>query len=69
MPIQPYCPGLNCPIRKSCPHFKDEIDLRKDIHFSHTPYDHVKKSCAYYPKTGTLEKTIKDLIDKRNGKA
>jgi hypothetical protein len=63
---KPYCPGTNCPLTKSCDRYKPQIDVKKEIHFSEVPYDHVKGKCGHfidYGKTDKLSEHIKKLED------
>jgi hypothetical protein len=61
---KPYCPGTNCPLTGSCDRYKQQIDMKKEIHFSEVPYDHNREKCTYQISKGqedNLSKRIKDL--------
>ena len=56
MPIQPYCPGTDCPLKYECKRYKVDINVIKDIHLSSAPYNHVRKYCSLF--IGDREKQV-----------
>ena len=63
--IQPYCPGINCPLKNDCQHFNPIIDVMKDIYMAFTPYNHIRKKCEHH-KNGSVIQEIQDLVNKKN---
>jgi len=68
MAFAPFCTGLNCPLKSSCNHFKEVINIKKEIHWPVAPYNQIKKKCEFYSNypANTLNETIKQILNGKN---
>jgi hypothetical protein len=65
--MRPYCPGINCPVKATCSRFRAQIDVKKEIHFSETPYDHGKKKCGFYLHGNATDSLSTHIENLENG--
>jgi len=67
MSFPPFCFGFNCPLKNTCGHFKEDINIKKEVYWDHTPYDFEKKKCEFYSSypANALNEEIKHILNGR----
>jgi len=68
--IEPYCNGIGCPdkFRLTCHHYKEKIDLKKEINWGKLPYDEKRDICTQHQDHHTKFSHFIDEYIKNNGK-
>jgi hypothetical protein len=64
---KPYCPGTNCPLKDTCSRYKPNINVKKEIHFSEVPYDHIRKLCTHFIEAGKEDNLSRHIKNLENG--